>query len=78
MTAIHRIFEDDSADYDRWFDDHAEVCHTQLRLLTRAVQPLGQIVTLCRATSHLLLSQSLCTDRIDSKDTGGQDRYRIH
>jgi hypothetical protein len=30
-----------AADYDQWFDDHAEVYHTQLRLTGRAVPPPG-------------------------------------
>ena len=37
MNAKRRVFEDFAADYDRWFDDHAEVYHAQLRLLGRAV-----------------------------------------
>jgi len=41
MTAKRRIFEDFAADYDRWFDDHAEVYHAQLRLLGRAVPSPG-------------------------------------
>lgn len=41
MTAKRRIFEDFAADYDRWFDDHAEVYHAQLRLLGRAVPSAG-------------------------------------
>jgi len=71
MTAIRRIIEDDAADYDRWFDDYAEICHTQLRLLARAVQPngRGQIGALCRAASHLLLSRSLCAYGKDGEDT---------
>lgn len=41
MTAKRRIFEDLAADYDRWFDDHAEVYRAQLRLLGRAVPSAG-------------------------------------
>ncbi|HUW85370.1 MAG TPA: hypothetical protein VMV55_00695 [Methanoregula sp.] len=37
MNAKRRVFEEFAADYDRWFDDHAEVYHAQLRLLGRAV-----------------------------------------
>jgi len=41
MIAKRRIFEDFAADYDRWFDDHAEVYRAQLRLLGRAVPSAG-------------------------------------
>jgi len=41
MNTKRRIFEDFAADYDRWFDDHAEVYHAQLRLLGRAVPFTG-------------------------------------
>ena len=41
MSAKRRVFEDLAADYDRWFDDHAEVYHAQLRLLGRAVPSSG-------------------------------------
>jgi len=41
MNEKSRIFESLAADYDRWFDDHAEVYHAQLRLLGRAVPSAG-------------------------------------
>jgi SAM-dependent methyltransferase len=41
MNAKRRVFEDFAADYDRWFDDHAEVYHAQLRLLGRVVPSQG-------------------------------------
>jgi SAM-dependent methyltransferase len=41
MNAKRQVFEDFAADYDRWFDDHAEVYHAQLRLLSRAVPSQG-------------------------------------
>lgn len=41
MTAKRRIFVSSADDYDRWFDDHAEVYHAQLRLLGRAVPSAG-------------------------------------
>jgi SAM-dependent methyltransferase len=42
MNAKRRVFEDFATDYDRWFDDHAEVYDAQLRLLARVVPPYGQ------------------------------------
>jgi len=41
INAKRRVFEDFATDYDRWFDDHAEVYHTQLRLLGRVVPSQG-------------------------------------
>ena len=41
MSEKRRVFEDFAADYDRWFDDHGEVYHAQLRLLERAVPSPG-------------------------------------
>ena len=41
MSAKRRVFEDFAADYDRWFYDHVEVYHAQLRLLGRAVPSSG-------------------------------------
>jgi len=41
MNAKHRVFEDFADDYDRWSDDHAEICHAQPRLLGRAVPSPG-------------------------------------
>jgi len=41
MNEKSHIFESLADDYDRWFDDHAEVYHAQLRLLGRAVPSAG-------------------------------------
>ena len=41
MRGKRRIFEEFAADYDRWFDDHADVYHAQLRLLKKAVPSDG-------------------------------------
>ena len=41
MNAKRRVFTVFAADYDRWFDDHAEVFQAQLRLLGRAVPSSG-------------------------------------
>ncbi|MDP3564932.1 MAG: methyltransferase domain-containing protein [Methanoregula sp.] len=41
MNAKRRVFEEFAADYDRWFDDHAEVYRAQLRLLESAVPSSG-------------------------------------
>jgi len=41
MSAKRRVFEDFTADYDRWFDDHTEVYRAQLRLLGRVVPSQG-------------------------------------
>jgi SAM-dependent methyltransferase len=41
MNAKCRVFEELAADYDRWFDDHAEVYGAQLQLLKRAVPSSG-------------------------------------
>jgi len=41
MNAKRRVFEDFAADFDRWFDDHAEVYLAQQRLLGRVVPSTG-------------------------------------
>lgn len=41
MNKKRRVFEEFSSDYDRWFDDHAEVYSTQLQLLSKAVPSRG-------------------------------------
>jgi len=41
MSEKRRVFEDFAADYDRWFDDHADVYRAQMRMLRRAVPSHG-------------------------------------
>ena len=42
FNAKRRIFVDLAADYDRWFDDHADVYRAQIRMLKMAVPTKGR------------------------------------
>jgi len=44
MREKRRVFEASAVDYDRWFDDHPEIYHTQQRLLKRAVPRQGRML----------------------------------
>jgi len=41
MSEKRRVFEDCAAEYDRWFEEHGEIYHAQLRLLGRKVPSPG-------------------------------------
>lgn len=68
-----------AGDYDRWFDDHADIYQAQLRLLGKAVPASGiglevgcRIGAFCRTAGYLLRHRSL----ISPLKNGKEPRHR--
>jgi ubiquinone/menaquinone biosynthesis C-methylase UbiE len=60
MNAKRRVFEDFAADYDRWFDDHADVYRAQLQLLRGAVPTGGKILEIGVGSGRFAAPLGVC------------------
>ena len=60
MIPLRRVFEDLAGEYDRWFDEHGDVYHAQVKMLRGAVPDHGcglelggRVRTVCRYLSGI-------------------------
>jgi SAM-dependent methyltransferase len=60
LNQKHRVFEVFAADYDRWFDDHADVYQAQVRLLKRAVPRKGHLLEIGIGSGRFAAPLGIC------------------
>lgn len=60
MIEKRRVFEEFAADYDRWFDDHADVYRAQVRLLKGAVPLQGHMLEIGVGSGRFAVPLGMC------------------